>query len=218
MFSDFKYAIFKSSNHGIIIRVAVGSFVNLLVIASAITYAIYKKRQAKKAKQNSPFAKLRRIQLSTTITIDEPVPWLKTIISFKVPDQRSDKVLLTTILIVVYNCSDQVISTWYEKQAKSREAAAKYARETAQQRQVKNFKRCLETVRITVLQETLSWTFSRTKTKSSAGPMNSHVNKKEKHWIDDNLENDKSLNLENGDKNMNTKHARKASKEFHTRS
>ncbi|KAI3712473.1 hypothetical protein L1987_71030 [Smallanthus sonchifolius] len=78
----------------------------------------------------------------------------------------------------MYNCSDQ---------------------ETIQQRQFKNFKRCLETVRIIGLQETLSWTFSRTKTKSSVGPMNSHVNKKKTHWIDDNLENDKSSNLENGD-------------------
>ncbi|KAI3712474.1 hypothetical protein L1987_71031 [Smallanthus sonchifolius] len=29
--------------------------------------------------------------LSTTITVDEPIPGLKTIISFKVPDQRFDK-------------------------------------------------------------------------------------------------------------------------------
>ncbi|KAD5317868.1 hypothetical protein E3N88_17814 [Mikania micrantha] len=46
----------KSSNHGIVIGVAVGGFVILFLIVSAITYAIYQKRKATKAKQNSPFA------------------------------------------------------------------------------------------------------------------------------------------------------------------
>ncbi|KAI3695001.1 hypothetical protein L1987_77988 [Smallanthus sonchifolius] len=58
-FLDDSYCCFpgnKSSNHGIIIGVAVGGFVILLLTASAITYVIYKKRQARKAKQNSPFA------------------------------------------------------------------------------------------------------------------------------------------------------------------
>ncbi|KAK9079316.1 hypothetical protein SSX86_000987 [Deinandra increscens subsp. villosa] len=128
-------------------------------------------------------------------------------------------VLLTAILIVVYNCSDQVISTRSEKQAKSREAAAKYARETAQARQKSRAGReGWKPSGLQGLSETLSRTFSRTKTKSSTGPVNSQVNKKETPSIDDNLENDKSSNLENGDKNMNTKHARRASKELHTRS
>ncbi|KAL8255045.1 hypothetical protein R6Q59_033266 [Mikania micrantha] len=46
----------KSSNHGIVVGVAVGGFVILFLIVSAITYAIYQKRKATKAKQNSPFA------------------------------------------------------------------------------------------------------------------------------------------------------------------
>ncbi|KAL8254954.1 hypothetical protein R6Q59_033175 [Mikania micrantha] len=45
----------KSSNHGNVVGVAVGGFVILFLIVSAITYAIYQKRKASKAKQNSPF-------------------------------------------------------------------------------------------------------------------------------------------------------------------
>ncbi|XP_019152194.1 PREDICTED: putative white-brown complex homolog protein 30 [Ipomoea nil] len=42
---------------------------------------------------------------------------------------------LTFILIIFYNFSDQVITTRYARMAKSREAAAKHARETAQARE-----------------------------------------------------------------------------------
>ncbi|GJT29493.1 putative white-brown complex homolog protein 30 [Tanacetum coccineum] len=127
-------------------------------------------------------------------------------------------VLLSAILIVVYNCSDQVISNRYEKQAKSREAAAKYAREIAQARQKSRAGKDTgwKPSGLQGLQETLSRTFSRTKTtRSTLG------NKKETHLSDDNIENDKSSNLEKGDKNKDTnaKHARKASKDqLHTRS
>ncbi|KAJ0567733.1 putative protein kinase RLK-Pelle-LRR-VIII-1 family [Helianthus annuus] len=57
-FLDESYCCFpgkKSSKHGIIIGVAVGGFVIVLLIASAITYAVYQKKQAKKAKLSSPF-------------------------------------------------------------------------------------------------------------------------------------------------------------------
>ncbi|KAI7751350.1 hypothetical protein M8C21_023447 [Ambrosia artemisiifolia] len=123
--------------------------------------------------------------------------------------------LLTAVLIVVYNCSDQVISTRYERQAKSREAAAKYARDAAQARQKSRAsKDAWKPSGLHGLQETLSRTFTRTKTKNASG---AHVNKKDTHSIDDNLE-DKSSNLESGDKSANAKHARKVSKELHTRS
>ncbi|XP_023756267.1 leucine-rich repeat receptor protein kinase HPCA1 isoform X1 [Lactuca sativa] len=46
----------KSSNHGIIIGAAVGGCVILLLIALAITYAIYQKRNATRAKHSNPFA------------------------------------------------------------------------------------------------------------------------------------------------------------------
>lgn len=38
-------------------------------------------------------------QLITTVTVDEPAPGLKAILSFRVPDQRSGKVInITSIL------------------------------------------------------------------------------------------------------------------------
>ncbi|KAL4556396.1 hypothetical protein LXL04_039047 [Taraxacum kok-saghyz] len=58
-FLDDSYCCFpghKSSNIGIIIGVAVGGFVLLLLIGLAITYAVYQRRQAKKAKHSNPFA------------------------------------------------------------------------------------------------------------------------------------------------------------------
>ncbi|KAI3810638.1 hypothetical protein L1987_20259 [Smallanthus sonchifolius] len=58
-FLDESYCCFpgnKSSNHGVVIGSVVGGFVVLLLIASAITFGIYQKRQATKAKQNNPFA------------------------------------------------------------------------------------------------------------------------------------------------------------------
>ncbi|KAD3067480.1 hypothetical protein E3N88_35360 [Mikania micrantha] len=58
-FLDETYCCFpgnKSSNKGIIIGSVVGGFVGLLILALAITYGMYQKRQAAKAKQNNPFA------------------------------------------------------------------------------------------------------------------------------------------------------------------
>ncbi|XP_024986871.1 putative white-brown complex homolog protein 30 [Cynara cardunculus var. scolymus] len=134
--------------------------------------------------------------------------------------------LLTAILIVVYNCSDQVISTRYEKQAKSREAAAKYARESVQASQKSKAAKDLAGWKpsgLQGLQDTLSRKFSRTKTKSSlppAGPSASQGNRKteiaSKRLHDDNPESGNGSNLEN--KDNNTKHQRKTSKELHTRS
>lgn len=91
--------------------------------------------------------------------------------------------MLTAILIIVYNCSDQVISTRYEKQAKSREAAAKYARETAEARQKSRASKdtVLKSTGLQGLQDTLSRKFSRTRTKNSgqvSGSLNSPLNEK----------------------------------------
>ncbi|KAI3752091.1 hypothetical protein L2E82_23263 [Cichorium intybus] len=58
-FLDDSYCCFpgkKSSNHGIIIGAAVGGSVILLLIGLAITYAIYQKKQATRAKHSNPFA------------------------------------------------------------------------------------------------------------------------------------------------------------------
>ncbi|XP_077219786.1 ABC transporter G family member 28-like [Tasmannia lanceolata] len=42
---------------------------------------------------------------------------------------------LSTLLLIIYNCSDQVLTTRERREAKSREAAARSARETAQARE-----------------------------------------------------------------------------------
>ncbi|KAK3033741.1 hypothetical protein RJ639_034516 [Escallonia herrerae] len=68
---------------------------------------------------------------------------------------------LTIILIIIYNCSDQVISTKYERQAKSREAAARSARETAQARARWKSAKDVAKKGATGLQQQLSRTFSR---------------------------------------------------------
>ncbi|XP_076928077.1 leucine-rich repeat receptor protein kinase HPCA1-like [Bidens hawaiensis] len=58
-FLDESYCCFpenKSSNNGVNIGSVVGGVVVLLLIALAITYGIYQKRKATKAKENKPFA------------------------------------------------------------------------------------------------------------------------------------------------------------------
>lgn len=72
--------------------------------------------------------------------------------------------VVALILIIIYNCSDQVLSTRHERQAKSREAAARSARETAQARQRWKTAKDVATKQPTGLQglqQQLSRTFSR---------------------------------------------------------
>lgn len=68
---------------------------------------------------------------------------------------------LTLILIVFYNCSDQVLTTRYARLAKSRERAARSARETAQARERWKVAKDITKKRATGLQQQLSRTFSR---------------------------------------------------------
>ncbi|XP_075502266.1 putative white-brown complex homolog protein 30 [Primulina tabacum] len=68
---------------------------------------------------------------------------------------------LSLILIVFYNCSDQVLTTRYARLAKSRERAARSARETAQARQRWKVAKDITKKRATGLQQQLSRTFSR---------------------------------------------------------
>ncbi|KAK9115607.1 hypothetical protein Sjap_014554 [Stephania japonica] len=71
---------------------------------------------------------------------------------------------LSTLLLIIYNCSDQVLHTRERKQAKSREAAARSARETAQARERwKTAKDVAKKGAIGKLQNQLSRTFSRKK-------------------------------------------------------
>ncbi|XP_058082111.1 ABC transporter G family member 28-like isoform X2 [Magnolia sinica] len=70
---------------------------------------------------------------------------------------------LSTLLLIIYNCSDQVLTTRERRQAKSREAAARSARETAQARE--RWKAAKDTAKKHAigLQTQLSRTFSRKK-------------------------------------------------------
>ncbi|KAL2554360.1 putative white-brown complex-like protein 30 [Forsythia ovata] len=68
---------------------------------------------------------------------------------------------LSLILTVFYNCSDQVLSTRHARLAKSRESAARSARETAQARQRWKSAKDVAKKRTMGLQQQLSRTFSR---------------------------------------------------------
>lgn len=70
---------------------------------------------------------------------------------------------MSTLLLIIYNCSDQVLTTRERRQAKSREAAARSARETAQARE--RWKSAKEVAKKGAfgLQAQLSRTFSRKK-------------------------------------------------------
>nr|XP_016452319.1 PREDICTED: putative white-brown complex homolog protein 30 [Nicotiana tabacum] len=76
---------------------------------------------------------------------------------------------LSFILIIFYNCSDQVINTKYARIAKSREAAARHARETAQARERWGLVKDVAKKRAFGLQQQLSRTFSK-KTSVKQGP------------------------------------------------
>ncbi|KAK9279562.1 hypothetical protein L1049_013241 [Liquidambar formosana] len=70
---------------------------------------------------------------------------------------------LTFLLLVIYNCSDQVITTRERRQAKSREAAARSARETAQAREKWKSAKDIAKKHAVGLQTQFSRTFSRRK-------------------------------------------------------
>ncbi|KAJ9698049.1 hypothetical protein PVL29_007248 [Vitis rotundifolia] len=78
---------------------------------------------------------------------------------------------LCIILICVYNCSDQVLTTRERKQAQSREAAARSARETAQAREKWKSAKDVAKKHAVGLQAQLSRTFSRVKSSRQPDKM-----------------------------------------------
>lgn len=72
-------------------------------------------------------------------------------------------VALTFLLVILYNCSDQVITTRERRQAKSRETAARSARENAQAREKWKSAKEVAKKHAIGLQATVSRTFSRRK-------------------------------------------------------
>ncbi|VFQ96993.1 unnamed protein product [Cuscuta campestris] len=138
---------------------------------------------------------------------------------------------LSFILIIFYNFSDQVITTRYARMAKSREAAAKHARETAHARERwKSAKDVAKTGGLAGLRQ-FSRTFSRkannTKLADQSGPSLPHKDpaaekKKEPnnltkmmYSIEKDPENQEGFNMQIGDKNIK-KQALKA-KQLHSR-
>lgn len=149
---------------------------------------------------------------------------------------------LSFLLVIIYNCSDQVLATREKRQAKSREKAVQSVRETAQAREKWKSARDIAKKHAIGLQTQLSRTFSRRKSsrtgfgltksgpdvglppmppQSAAGP--SKEKKKEKntltnmiHAIEADPDGHEGFNLEIGDKNIK-KQAPKG-KQLHTQS
>ncbi|CAH9075261.1 unnamed protein product [Cuscuta europaea] len=137
------------------------------------------------------------------------------------------------VLLIIYNWSDQVLSTREKKQAQSREAAARSARETAQAREKWKSAKDVAKKHASGLQSSLSRTFSRKKssvTEQSGGkdaalpPMPSGMSqakaKKQSNLtkmmreLEENPDGHEGFNVEIGDKNLK-KHK---TKQLHTRS
>ncbi|KAI3472066.1 hypothetical protein Pfo_028754 [Paulownia fortunei] len=140
---------------------------------------------------------------------------------------------LSLVLIVFYNCSDQVLTTRYERLAKSRERAARSARETAQARQRWKFAKDAAKKRAVGLQQQLSRTFSRKTgdaslpprfpSNSSTPPSGAPKTKKEAgnltkmlQSFEDNPDSHKGFDMAIGDKNI--KKQMPKAKQLHTKS
>ncbi|KAI5666318.1 hypothetical protein M9H77_16171 [Catharanthus roseus] len=142
---------------------------------------------------------------------------------------------ITLVLLIIYNCSDQVISTKSKKQAKSREAAARSARETAQARERWKSAKDVARKHATGLTQQFSRTFSRKKsvgfgqskpgTDAGLPPMPADASDRKgkkkggnltkmMQELEENPESHEGFNVEIGDKNIKKQKA----KQLHTRS
>ncbi|XP_010553364.1 PREDICTED: putative white-brown complex homolog protein 30 [Tarenaya hassleriana] len=151
-------------------------------------------------------------------------------------------VALSLLMIIVYNCSDQVLATRERRQAKSREAAARHARGTTQARERWKTAKNIAKKQNIGLTEQLSRTFSRRKSmaqkslkigKSSTNnglppiPSSSDKSKEEEEKRnnltgmmqarEENPRSNEGFNLEIGSKNVKKQQAPKG-KQLHTQS
>ncbi|EPS66605.1 hypothetical protein M569_08170, partial [Genlisea aurea] len=125
---------------------------------------------------------------------------------------------LSLVLIVFYNCSDQVITTRYERLAKSRERAAKSARETAQARQRWKVAKDAAKKHASGLQKQLSRTFSR-KSDSALPPRPKNEPRNLTDMVkslDENPDSHSGFDMAIGDKNI--KKQMPKAKQLHTKS
>ncbi|KXG31382.1 ABC transporter G family member 28 [Sorghum bicolor] len=126
------------------------------------------------------------------------------------------------VLLIIYNFSGQILTNREKRQAKSREAAARHARETAQARERWKSAKDVAKKAGVGLQSQLSRTFSRKKAgQAQPGPskVGDAAGKKNNltemvRSIEDNPENDEGFNLEVGDKALK----KPTGKQMHTRS
>ncbi|KAL8152845.1 hypothetical protein V2J09_010605 [Rumex salicifolius] len=136
-------------------------------------------------------------------------------------------IVVTMALLIVYNCSDHVLTTREKRLARSRERAIRSARETAQARERWKSAKDGARKRAVGLQEQLSRTFSKRKSVSNnmiggTSSSDSKAKKKESGLkkmmleIEDNPDGNVGFNLDIGDKHIK-KQAPKA-KELHTKS
>ncbi|CAA2953643.1 ABC transporter G family member 28-like [Olea europaea subsp. europaea] len=149
---------------------------------------------------------------------------------------------ISLVLLIIYNCSGQVLSDREKRQAKSREAAARSARETVQARERWKSAKATAKSHASELQSQLSRTFSRKKSvrqdqqKSSGQPKpgsdaalppmpggssgskgnkQSNLTKMMKD-LEENPDGHEGFNMEIGDKNL--KKQMPTAKQLHTRS
>uniref|UniRef100_A0A0D9XRK3 ABC transporter domain-containing protein n=1 Tax=Leersia perrieri TaxID=77586 RepID=A0A0D9XRK3_9ORYZ len=128
------------------------------------------------------------------------------------------------VLLIIYNFSGQILTNREKKQAKSREAAARYARETAQARERWKSAKNVAKKAGSGLQSQLSRTFSRKKAVQTpkGGGLPSDGGGRKKNLTDmmqsleDNPENEEGFNLEVGDKGL--KKNMPKGKQMHSRS
>ncbi|CAL4967684.1 unnamed protein product [Urochloa decumbens] len=128
-----------------------------------------------------------------------------------------------SILLIIYNFSGQILTNREKRQAKSREAAARHARETAQARERWKSAKDVAKKAGVGLQSQLSRTFSRNKKAGQAQPGPSKVGdaggKKTNltemmRSLENNPESDEGFNVEVGDKALK----KPTGKQMHTRS
>ncbi|KAK1275523.1 ABC transporter G family member 28 [Acorus gramineus] len=143
-------------------------------------------------------------------------------------------IALGLLLLIIYNLSDQVLTTRERREAKSREAAARSARETAQARERWKSAKDIAKKHAIGLQTQLSRTFSRKQSTRKAEPLKvlgqpsssaTSTGKKKKEpsnltkmmrSLEDNPDSDEGFNFEIGDKNL--KKNMPKGKQMHTRS
>ncbi|WZZ49095.1 hypothetical protein YC2023_049202 [Brassica napus] len=143
-------------------------------------------------------------------------------------DITADKASVSLVMIMVYNCSDQVLATREKRQAKSREAAARHAKETTQARERWKTARDVAKNPKMGLTAQLSQTFSRMTSKKDTPDKASGKSKDKKKGpsnltkmmksMEDNSSNHEGFNVGTGGSKPGKKPQAPKGKQLHTQS